>query len=127
MSTGRASMGEAHDVDAAAFARIVAGYRPAAMRALVAAWPAVRHGLESAPALAKYLGAFESGREVDAIRLPPSARGRIFYNADMSGFNYTREKLTIAAALDRAMKNARFENGAALAVQSAPIPDCLPG
>jgi len=121
-------MVEIERADRASFAgEVLAAYRPVVMRGLVAGWPAVRHGRESAPALAKYLGAFDSGREVDAIRLPPSARGRIFYNADMSGFNFTREKLTIAAALDRAMKNARFENGAALAVQSAPIPECLPG
>ena len=106
---------------------VPAGARPAVLRGLVANWPAVAAAQDGVATLARYLARFDNGREVDAIRMPPSARGRIFYNADMSGFNFTREKLAVGAVLDRAQKNARFENGAALAAQSASIPECLPG
>jgi hypothetical protein len=110
------------------FAGVVAPARePVVLQGAVAGWPAVAAGRESAPALAAYLARFDNGREVDAIRMPPSAHGRIFYNEDMSGFNFTREKMSVSQAVKRAMKNGRFGNSPALAVQSAPIPDCLPG
>ena len=110
------------------FAGVVAPARePVVLQGAVAGWPAVAAGRESAPGLAAYLARFDNGREVDAIRMPPSAHGRIFYNEDMSGFNFTREKMSVSQAVKRAMKNGRFGNSPALAVQSAPIPDCLPG
>jgi len=119
---------ERADVDAERFrSEVAAGYRPVVMRGLVAGWPAVGRARESAEALASYLAGFDNGRAVDAIRTPPSARGRIFYNDDMSGFNFTREKVSISAALDRMAKSARYEKPPALAVQSAPVADCLPG
>ena len=103
------------------------GAHPAVLRGLVADWPAVAAAQQGVATLGTYLARFDNGCEIDAIRMPPSAHGRIFYNADMSGFNFTREKMAVGAVLDRAQKNARFENGAALAAQSAAIPDCLPG
>ena len=119
---------ERSDVDAELFrSEITGSYRPVVLRGLVSHWPAVGHARESAEALARYLAGFDNGRAVDAIRTPPSARGRIFYNEDMSGFNFTREKVSISAALDRMAKSARFDKPPALAVQSAPIADCLPG
>jgi hypothetical protein len=122
------SIEERAGIDAARFvAEIVAAYRPVVMRGLVADWPAVQRGRQSFDALAAYLSAFDSGFYVDALRTPPSAHGRIFYNDDMSGFNYTREKVTISAALERIVKNARFEKPPALALQSALISDCMPG
>ena len=115
-------------VGAEEFAAAIAPARePVVLKAAVAAWPAVAAGRESAPALAGYLARFDNGREVDAIRMPPSAHGRIFYNEDMSGFNFTREKMSVSEAVKKAMKNGRFGNSPALAVQSAPIPECLPG
>ncbi|HUL57591.1 MAG TPA: cupin-like domain-containing protein [Usitatibacter sp.] len=128
MSVKLYPINERSDVDAERFRNeLLPAYRPVVMRGLVSEWPAVAHALESAAALARYLAGFDSGRAVDAIRTPPSARGRIFYNEDMSGFNFTREKVSISAALDRMAKAARFEKAPALAVQSAPIAECLPG
>lgn len=105
---------------------IVTSYRPAVMRGLVAEWPAVHRAKESSDSLTRYLHEFDNGRAVDAMRMPPSARGRIFYNDDMSGFNYTREKVSISAALERMAKHARFDKPPALVLQSTPIAECLP-
>lgn len=127
MSQDLPRLAEVSAADAAQFAGIAAQARPVVLRGAVSAWPAVARAREGAASLVEYLSGFDSGAAVDAIRLPPSARGRIFYNDDMSGFNFTRERTSLTAALERAMKNTRFENGPALAVQSAPIPDCLPG
>ena len=93
--------------------------RPVVLRGLVAQWPAVQQARESFESLAAYLAGFDNGFYVDAIRTPPSAHGRIFYNEDMSGFNFTREKVTISAALERMGKNAVREPAGARGAERA--------
>jgi hypothetical protein len=101
--------------------------QPAVLRGLVRGWPAVGAGLESPQAIAAYLGAMDSGAAVESLRTPPSARGRIFYNEALDGFNYVREKATIGSVLERLARYAAQQNPASIAVQSAPIAECLPG
>jgi hypothetical protein len=115
-------------VDAATFARDVATrYNPAVLRGAVADWPAVGRALESGESFCRYLESLDSGAAVDVLRVPPHARGRIFYNDDMTGFNFARDKATISAVTEKLVRYARFENRPAIAVQSAPIAECLPG
>jgi len=119
---------EWRDVEVETFRReILPRYRPAVMRGLVGEWPAVRKGRESADSLCAYLAAFDRGAAVDVIRMPPSARGRIFYTDNLEGFNFTRDRQPLSKAIERMQRNAAFENGSAVAVQSAPIAECLPG
>ncbi|HUL96363.1 MAG TPA: cupin-like domain-containing protein [Usitatibacter sp.] len=118
---------EWHDVDAKRFREeVTAQYRPAVLRGLVAGWPVVGKARESTEAFVAYLKALDNGKPVDALRTPPSAGGRIFYNEDMSGFNFTREKMSVSAVLERISRNARFEKPPAVAVQSALASDCMP-
>ena len=119
---------EWHDVDARIFREeIFMRYEPAVMRGVVASWPAVRKALESPVHLCDYLASLDRGSPVDVLRTPPSAKGRIFYNETLSGFNYTREKLPISQVLERVAKYAGMANPPAVAAQSAPLDDCLPG
>ncbi len=119
---------EWRDIDVETFRReVLPRYRPAVMRGLVGEWPAVRKGRESAQSLGAYLAGFDRGAAVDVIRMPRSARGRIFYNDNLDGFNFTRDRQPLSRAIERMQRNAERENGAAVAVQSAPIAECLPG
>ena len=105
---------------------VLTQYRPAVLRGLVSEWPAVKAALSSAPDLARYLAAFDSGKPVDAILMPPPARGRIAYDEAMDGFNFVRNRLPISAILEQLSRYARFEDPPAVAVQSATVADCLP-
>ena len=128
MSGGPGAIREWRDVDAATFRdRIVALYEPAVLRGVVAHWPAVRHARASAATVARYLDGLDAGAELDALVMPAQERGRLFYNADMSGFNYTRSKATIRDVNDKLLRYAKFERKPTLAVQSALLADCLPG
>ena len=119
---------EWHDVDTKTFrAEIATRYEPAVMRGVAAGWPAVRHALASPAALCDYLAGLDRGAEIDILRTPPSAKGRIFYNETLSGFNYTRERITISGLLERIAKYAAMQNPPAVAAQSALLEDCLPG
>ena len=119
---------EWHGVDEKVFREEVAArYEPAVLRGVVAHWPAVRSALDSPAAACSYLAALDRGAQVDALRTPPSAKGRIFYNEALSGFNFTRERATISALLERIVKYAAMQNPPAVAAQSALLADCLPG
>jgi hypothetical protein len=102
-------------------------YRPAVLRGLVSRWPAVASALASAAQLTRYLAAFDNGKPVDAILMPPPARGRIAYNDAMDGFNFARNRLPVSAILEQLSRYAQFDDPPSVAVQSALIADCLPG
>jgi hypothetical protein len=97
------------------------------LRGVVAHWPAVRHARASAEAVARATStAWTRVREVDALVMPPQACGRMYYNADMSGFNFTRSKAKLREINDKVLRYARFERRPTLAVQGALLADCLP-
>jgi Cupin-like domain len=108
-------------IDAATFrAEVATRYEP------VAGWPAVRAAAESPAAFCTYLARRDAGTAVDALRMPPGARGRIFYNDDLTGFNFTRERLTVTEVIERVVKYAAMAKPPAIAAQSAPVAECLP-
>lgn len=78
------------------------------MRGLVRDWPMVQHALKSDQALCSYLALQDSGKTVDAIMLRPQEGGRIFYSADMAGFNFLRNRVPVGAALEQLTRYAQF-------------------
>jgi hypothetical protein len=124
--TGR-SVPEWHGVDTGRFrTEITPDYRPAVMRGLVRGWPAVQAALRSSADAAGYLAALDNGAPVDAILMPPAARGRIAYDEAMDGFNFVRNRLPVSSILEQLSRYALFADPPSVAVQSAPIRDCLP-
>ncbi len=119
---------EWHDVDERTFREeILTQYRPAVMRGLVRDWPAVQAALRSPAECCGYLAAFDTGHPVDAILMRPEERGRISYNDEMDGFNFVRNRVPLSAVMEQLSRYALFEGPPSVAVQSALIPDCLPG
>ena len=106
---------------------VVTQYRPQVLRGVVDKWPAVAKGRQSAESFCSYLAAFDSGKPVDVLRMPPSAQGRIFYNEAIDGFNFTRDRAPLSSVIRNIAREARFEKPSAVVVQSAPIAECAPG
>lgn len=100
---------------------------PCVLRGLVREWPVVRAAAASPRAATDYLARFDSGAPVDAIMTPPEVQGRVFYNADMSGFNFVRNRVPLAQIAAQVLRYAQFPHPPAVAAQSALIADCLPG
>ena len=107
--------------------QMIASGQPAVLRGLAGAWPAVAAGLRSAESCVDYLRRFDNGHPVDAIMAPAEVEGRIFYDGDMSGFNYLRNRLPLSAIAAQALRYASFERAPAVAAQSALVSACLPG
>ena len=121
------SIREFSALDAAAIRRdVLPDKRPAVFRGLVRDWPAVKQGLDSPAALVRYLNRFDSGKAVDALLTAPEIDGQIFYDDAMTGFNFLRNRLPLAAVAEQVLRYAEFLSPA-VAAQSALIRDCLPG
>jgi hypothetical protein len=112
--------------DAAIRREVIGSGRPAVLRGLVGAWPAVAVGRRSPAAVVEYLRRFDNGNPVDAIMTPPEIEGRIFYDESMNGFNFVRNRLPIAAVAEQVLRYSAFARPPAVAVQSALMRDCLP-
>jgi hypothetical protein len=106
---------------------VFASARPAVLRGLVNAWPAVAAARRSAAELVEYLRGFDNGGLVDAIMTPPEVEGHVFYNEAMSGFNFLRNRLTLSAVAEQVLRYSAFARAPAVAAQSVLIRDCAPG
>ena len=122
------ALAERQAVDRATFERdLLPAAQPVVLRGLVSDWPAVALAQRSPTALLQELAGLDSGRDVDALMLPPGQGQRIFYNADGSGFNYLRNRLPLTRVAEQLQRYAQFADPPAVAVQSAPVADCAPG
>lgn len=127
LHTHGAPIRELDAADEAVVREAIDSGEPAVFRGLVSEWPAVAAARRSAATLVEYLGRFDSGRPVDAIMSPEEVEGRIFYNDDMSGFNFLRNRLSLGAVAEQVLRYRSFERAPAVAAQSALVSDCLPG
>lgn len=118
---------EIDTLDEGVWREVIVSGRPAVLRGLVSDWPAVSAGRRSAAATVEYLRRFDNGHLVDAIMTSPEIEGRVFYSADMSGFNFLRNRLALSAVAEQTLRYSGFERAPAVAVQSALISACLPG
>ncbi len=102
--------------------------RPRVLRGLVAQWPMVQAARTSASAAIDYLKRFDhGGMPVVATIAPPEAAGRVFYNEDLSGFNFRREQVPLAVALDTLRKYLEATAPPSIYVASTTLDTFLPG
>lgn len=121
-------MQEITGVDAQALPdAVLQATQPLVIRGLVAGWPVVQTGLESAPAAARYLRSFYRGATVDAWIGAPEIAGRFFYNDDLSGFNFRPQRLRLDAVLDKIEGHRSDDRPPAIYVGSTTVDTCLPG
>ena len=122
------ALAEYEGVDAGRFRdEIAARGEPAVLRGLVRAWPAVQAARQSPEAVCRYIMGFGQGAPVDALLMPPEVQGRIFYSADMRGFNYARKKVPLSTVIEQVARYSHFHSAPAVAAQSALVHECLPG
>lgn len=100
---------------------------PHVMRQLVSDWPVVKAASRSNDALVSYLAAFDEGKTVDCLSLPHSFDGRMFYNQDMSGFNFTRQRKPFLSVLQTLQQRQDDPHADSLYVGSTSVDTCLPG
>ena len=128
MSADLRPIREWRDVDVATFrGEIVPGGQPAVLKGLTADWPAVQAGRRSPRALGEYLKSFDRGALVETLTGDPSIKGRFFYSDDLKGLNFEKRPERVSTTIDRLLAQPGGEAAPSLYIQSASIPDCLPG
>lgn len=99
---------------------------PVVFRGLVAQWPAVQGGREPG-GITAYLRRFDVGTVVGAWLGPPQIRGRFDYTADLSGFNFAREKLPFVQLLALIDRHRDDAEPPAIYMGSTTADTCVPG
>jgi hypothetical protein len=101
--------------------------QPAVFRGLKRDWPLVRAGLQSGQAVVDYLSGFYSDKPIGTLTVPPSEKGRIFYNRDMNGYNFGRSMENLRNVLRGILKVQGKSDAPAIAMQAIEAPEFLPG
>jgi hypothetical protein len=110
--------------DALSFMRKVAEpCQPVVIRTLVGHWPA---GV-SAAHFKDYLKQFDAGKITEVFTGPPEIGGRYYYNDDLSGFNFERERMRLGDALERIVLTAGQAGRPSMYLGSVTTDDHLPG
>lgn len=100
---------------------------PVLMRGLVRDWPIVKAGLASPQDFCSYLRRFDRGASVTTMMGAPGIGGRFFYSDDLTGFNFRQETAKLASVLDFLLTYLDDPKPSAMAAQSVPVGENLPG
>ncbi len=122
------SIAETSDVTVADLSdELLASDTPLVIRGLAADWPAVGHGLESDDHIIDYLQKFNSDNAVTALYAPAEAAGRIFYNDDMSAFNFEYRRMALTEAVREVRSHIDAPSSPSLYIGSTNVDHWLPG
>lgn len=108
-------------------AEILTSTEPLLLKGLVSEWPFVKAGRESLPAAGKYLLSFYSDKPVGIGCGPPEIGGRLFYNDDMSAFNFDEGRVHLSQVLNEILRYENTDQCPTYYVGSTPVDVCLPG
>ena len=106
---------------------LLASDQPLVLRGLASDWPAVKQSLGAENQIFDYLQGFDAGHVVTALQAPPEAAGRIFYNQDMSAFNFEYRRMALKDALQQVRSNADLPAPPSLYIGSTNVDHWLPG
>ena len=106
---------------------ILASDGPVILKGHAADWPLVAAGRRSADDAVAYLRGFDAGRTITGYTVPPGAGGRFFYDADLKGMNFVRERTTMEAYLARIRASDGAADAPALYIGSTDLAEHLPG
>ena len=110
-NAGLPSAVEVRDVAPGNVLEVVNGVtRPLILRGLCAHFPAVQAGKQSARSMADYLLAQYSGNPINGCYGSAETGGRVFYNEDLSGFNFDTRRVSLDTLLDEILQSADVEN-----------------
>lgn len=99
--------------------------RPAILKGLITDWPAVQKGKESSQALCDYLLENNHNNQVRFIHSKGN-NGRLFYNEDLTGVNFTTSQNTLSNAVDKIITNSEREGDSAYYISSSPLKEHFP-
>ena len=106
---------------------ILSSTEPVLLRGLVADWPVVKAGRQSARAVADYVANFYSDKPVTASFAGPEIKGRIGYNDTLTGFNFRASNIPFGEFLERLFAHIDDPEPPASYVGSTLVDNYFPG
>ena len=91
---------EGISADAIPYERLMREERPTILKGVARDWPLTIKGIESPKAAMDYISGFYQGRPVVGYTCAPHLNGRYFYNDDVSGLNFQRQRVPLGDFLD---------------------------
>ena len=108
-------------------AEILASTEPVLLKGIAAEWPIVQAARRSAFAALDYIRSYYTDATVGVFFGDPGIKGRIFYNEDLTGFNYQAAKVKLNEVLDRLQEHMNDANPPSFYMGSTTVDTCLPG
>lgn len=106
---------------------VLSSTRPLLLRGLVSAWPAVRQARRSNAELVSYLGGYYRGKPVSTFVGAPEIKGRFFYNADLTGFNFFQADSNLNQVLRKLLEHCDDRHTPAFYIGATAVDGWLPG
>jgi len=100
---------------------------PIVLKGMVGQWPMVKAAKNSAQEAINYLQKFNTDEPLTVFRSEPEAAGRVFYNADLSGFNFEVLMMPLSQVVSQLLENMDQPKAPMLYVGSTMIDKWLPG
>jgi len=84
-------------------------------------WPITLAGKASPESALAYLKSVYSGEPVSGVYGPPENNGRVFYNKDFTGFNFSASKVDLNTVLDQLLANKDNDKSPTMYVASTEV------
>lgn len=101
--------------------------KPLVLKGLVRDWPVVKAAQDSMQQTVDYLKQFSTDEPLTVFRGSPEIDGRVFYNKDLTGFNFTVSHLPLAEITSELTQSKDQSDTPMLYVGSTMIDKWLPG
>lgn len=106
---------------------ILSSSKPLVLRGLVSDWPLVTQASRSSNSAIEYLKQFDSGKALTAMVGEPTIDGRIFYNEDLTDFNFKYSRMVLGDIFEKLIAYQNTNKPPMIYVGSTNIDNWLPG
>lgn len=105
---------------------VIADGRPRIVKGVLAEHPLVKAATHGHNQAMDYLSGHSSARPALCYTIDPSAKGRLFYNEQMNGFNFSVHQIPINAFFELLKKEYQEQTGTGLYIGSAELDEHFP-
>jgi len=108
-------------------AGVLSSTEPLLLKGMLAEWPIVKAAKTSAQSADCYIRQFYKDATVGVFFGIADDGGRVFYNEDLTGFNFQRAMMKLDAVLNKIQQHTYDNQSPAFYVGSTTVETCLPG
>ncbi|QBF84239.1 cupin-like domain-containing protein [Shewanella maritima] len=101
--------------------------KPLVFEGLCEHFPIVQAGLDSSDSAMAYLQRFNADKPIIGYKIASEHQGRVFYNDELTGFNYSAGQAPLAVVLDHLKQEQQTPTGTGIYMGSTDVQQFFPG